>query len=52
MDAEKTGIKIVQSPYVVSFKDVIKYFKPGHPFDFTVRATGMLGFLSWSNQTT
>lgn len=52
MDAEKTGIKIVQSPYVVSFKDMIKYFKPGHPFDVTVRATGMLGFLFWSNQTT
>lgn len=45
VEAEKTGIKIVQSPYVVSFKDMIKYFKPGHPFDFTVRTTNVLDFL-------
>lgn len=53
VDAEKTGIKIVQSPYVVSFKDVVKYFKPGHPFDFTVRtaAAAALAFLLQSNQT-
>lgn len=37
MEAEKTGIKIVESPYVVSFRDMTKYFKPGLPFDFTVR---------------
>lgn len=52
MDAEKTGIKIVQSPYMVSFKDTIKYFKPDLPFDFTVRTAGVLGFLLWSKQTT
>lgn len=52
VDAEKTGVKIVQSPYVVSFKDVVKYFKPGHPFDFTVRtAAAALAFLLQSNQT-
>lgn len=39
VEAEKTGIKIVESPYVVSFKDIPKYFKPGLPFDFTVRTT-------------
>uniref|UniRef100_A0A672FYF9 Complement component c3b, tandem duplicate 2 n=1 Tax=Salarias fasciatus TaxID=181472 RepID=A0A672FYF9_SALFA len=36
VEAEKTGIKIVESPYVVSFKDPPKYFKPGLPLDFTV----------------
>ncbi|XP_045902795.1 venom factor-like isoform X2 [Micropterus dolomieu] len=36
VEAEKTGIKIVESLYVVSFKDMPKYFKPGLPFDFTV----------------
>ncbi|TNN34348.1 Complement C3 [Liparis tanakae] len=35
VEAEKTGIKIVESPYVVSFKDIPKYFKPGLPLDFT-----------------
>lgn len=37
VEAEKTGIKIVESPYVLYFKDVPKYFKPGLPFDLTVR---------------
>lgn len=37
VEAEKTGIKIVESPYVLSFKDMTKFFKPGLPFDFTVR---------------
>ncbi|CAN9510720.1 unnamed protein product [Ophioblennius macclurei] len=37
VEAEKTGIKIVESPYVVSFKDTPKYFKPGLPLDFTVQ---------------
>lgn len=52
VEAEKTGIKIVHSPYVVSFKDMIKYFKPGHPFDFTVRTTDVLDFLFLWDQTT
>lgn len=54
VDAERTGIKIVESPYVVSFKNVVKYFKPGNPFDFTVRpsaAAAALAFLLQSNQT-
>ncbi|KAM3623350.1 uncharacterized protein V6R79_010054 [Siganus canaliculatus] len=39
VEAEKTGIKIVESPYVVSFKDLTKYFKPGMPFDFTIQVS-------------
>ncbi|XP_050926350.1 complement C3 isoform X8 [Lates calcarifer] len=39
VEAEKSGIKIVESPYVVSFKDIPKYFKPGLPFDFTVQVS-------------
>lgn len=38
VEAEKTGIKIVDSPYVVQLKDFPKYFKPGLPFDLTVRS--------------
>ncbi|XP_070847577.1 venom factor-like [Chaetodon trifascialis] len=39
VEAEKTGIKIVESPYVMSFKDMSKYFKPGLPFDFTIQVS-------------
>ncbi|XP_056266283.1 complement C3-like isoform X2 [Pseudoliparis swirei] len=39
VEAEKTGIKIVASPYVVSFKDIPKYFKPGLPLDFTIQVS-------------
>ncbi|XP_061536079.1 complement C3b.1 [Phycodurus eques] len=39
VEAEKTGIKIVDSPYVLSFKDTVKYFKPGQPFDFTIQVS-------------
>uniref|UniRef100_UPI003AAB8061 venom factor-like n=1 Tax=Centroberyx gerrardi TaxID=166262 RepID=UPI003AAB8061 len=39
VEAEKTGIKIVESPYVVSFRDMPKYFKPGLPFDLTVQVS-------------
>ncbi|XP_068177027.1 complement C3-like [Antennarius striatus] len=39
VEAEKTGIKIVLSPYEISFKDITKYFKPGLPFDFTIQVT-------------
>ncbi|XP_061563254.1 complement C3-like [Cololabis saira] len=39
VEAEKTGIKIVESPYVLSFKDMPKYFKPGLPFDFTIQVS-------------
>uniref|UniRef100_A0A3Q1H0X2 Uncharacterized protein n=1 Tax=Anabas testudineus TaxID=64144 RepID=A0A3Q1H0X2_ANATE len=39
VEAEKTGIKIVNSPYVLNFKDVPKYFKPGLPFDFKIQVS-------------
>ncbi|KAE8300564.1 A.superbus venom factor 1 [Larimichthys crocea] len=39
VEKEKTGIQIVESPYVVSFKDTPKYFKPGLPFDFTIQVS-------------
>ncbi|XP_037103939.1 complement C3-like isoform X2 [Syngnathus acus] len=39
VEAEKTGIKIVDSPYVLTFKDTVKYFKPGLPFDFTIQVS-------------
>ncbi|XP_076583711.1 venom factor-like [Chaetodon auriga] len=39
VEAEKTGIKIVESPYAMSFKDMPKYFKPGLPFDFTIQVS-------------
>ncbi|XP_077379564.1 complement C3-like isoform X2 [Festucalex cinctus] len=39
VEAEKTGIKIVDSPYILSFKDTVKYFKPGLPFDFTIQVS-------------
>ncbi|XP_075994577.1 A.superbus venom factor 2-like [Genypterus blacodes] len=39
VEAEKSGIKVVQSPYVVSFKDSPKYFKPGLPFEFTIQVS-------------
>ncbi|CAG5928835.1 unnamed protein product, partial [Menidia menidia] len=36
VEAEKRGIKIVDSPYVISFSDTPKHYKPGLPFDFTI----------------
>uniref|UniRef100_A0A8C5DA84 Complement component c3b, tandem duplicate 2 n=1 Tax=Gouania willdenowi TaxID=441366 RepID=A0A8C5DA84_GOUWI len=36
VEAEKSGIKIVESPYVLLLKDMPKYFKPGLHLDFTV----------------
>ncbi|XP_075316041.1 A.superbus venom factor 1-like, partial [Odontesthes bonariensis] len=39
VEAQKTGIKIVESPYAISFKDMPQYFKPGLPFDFTIHVT-------------
>ncbi|XP_078285379.1 complement C3-like [Rhinoraja longicauda] len=32
VEAEKTNIKIVRSPYTISFSKTSKYFKPGMPF--------------------
>ncbi|KAK5865371.1 hypothetical protein PBY51_019649 [Eleginops maclovinus] len=39
VEAEKTGIKIVESPYAISFKNVPRYFKPGLPLDFTIQVS-------------
>ncbi|XP_054896874.1 ophiophagus venom factor-like [Poeciliopsis prolifica] len=39
VEAQKTGIKIVESPYVLSFKDAPKYFKPGMPLDLTIQVS-------------
>ncbi|XP_041641340.1 complement C3-like isoform X2 [Cheilinus undulatus] len=39
VEAEKTGIKIVESPYVLSFKDMPTHFKPSLPFDFTIQVS-------------
>ncbi|XP_047221423.1 complement C3-like [Girardinichthys multiradiatus] len=39
VEAEKTGIRIVESPYVISFKDMPKYFKPGMPLDLTIQVS-------------
>ncbi|XP_059399391.1 ophiophagus venom factor-like [Carassius carassius] len=36
VEAEKSGIKIVMSPYVLSIRDTPKYFKPGLPLSMTV----------------
>ncbi|CAL8328550.1 unnamed protein product [Merluccius merluccius] len=36
VEATKTGIRIVDSPYILTFSDLPKYFKPG-PFDFTIQ---------------
>ncbi|XP_028301630.1 A.superbus venom factor 2-like [Gouania willdenowi] len=37
VEAEKSGIKIVESPYVLLLKDMPKYFKPGLHLDFTIQ---------------
>ncbi|XP_059495845.1 complement C3-like [Stegostoma tigrinum] len=36
VEAEKLGIKIVTTPYTISFTKTSKYFKPGMPFDLRV----------------
>uniref|UniRef100_A0A8C1JE12 Uncharacterized protein n=1 Tax=Cyprinus carpio TaxID=7962 RepID=A0A8C1JE12_CYPCA len=36
VEAEKYGIKIVMSPYMLSIRDAPKYFKPGLPLAMTV----------------
>ncbi|XP_074487043.1 venom factor-like isoform X1 [Sebastes fasciatus] len=46
VEAEKTGIQIVESPYVLSFKDITKYFKPGLPLDFTIQVSHHDGSLA------
>nr|BAU69618.1 C3A [Sphyrna zygaena]BAU69619.1 C3B [Sphyrna zygaena] len=39
VEAEKTGIKIVTSPYTILFTKTSKYYKPGMPFDLMVFVT-------------
>ncbi|XP_039766219.1 complement C3 [Ornithorhynchus anatinus] len=39
VEAEKTGIPIVTSPYQIHFTKTPKYFKPGMPFELTVFVT-------------
>ncbi|XP_072240558.1 complement C3-like isoform X2 [Leuresthes tenuis] len=36
VEAELRGIKIIASPYTITFKKTPKYFKPGMPFDVVV----------------
>lgn len=36
VEAEKTGIYIVTSPYEIHFTKTSKYFKPGMPFELMV----------------
>nr|CAQ13355.1 novel protein similar to vertebrate complement component 3 (C3) [Danio rerio]CAQ15376.1 novel protein similar to vertebrate complement component 3 (C3) [Danio rerio] len=36
VEAEKSGIKIVNSPYMLTIKDTPKYYKPGLPLAMTV----------------
>ncbi|XP_067877304.1 complement C3-like [Heterodontus francisci] len=39
VEAEKSGIKIVTSPYSILFTKTSKYYKPGMPFDLMVYVT-------------
>ncbi|XP_032891396.1 complement C3-like [Amblyraja radiata] len=39
VEAEKTNLKIVRSPYTISFSKTSKYFKPGMPFNIMVYVT-------------
>ncbi|KAM7079811.1 complement C3 [Ciconia maguari] len=39
VEAQRTGIHIVTSPYTIHFTRTPKYFKPGMPFDLTVYVT-------------
>ncbi|XP_038640583.1 complement C3-like [Scyliorhinus canicula] len=39
VEAEKSGIKIVTSPYTILFTKTSKYFKPGMPFTLMVLVT-------------
>ncbi|KAL6461975.1 hypothetical protein MHYP_G00301200 [Metynnis hypsauchen] len=39
VEAEKSGIKIVIASYMLSFKGTPKFFKPGLPFDVTLKVS-------------
>ncbi|XP_057282931.1 cobra venom factor-like, partial [Pezoporus wallicus] len=43
VEAQRSGIRIVTSPYTIHFTRTPKYFKPGMPFDLTVTASGDSG---------
>ncbi|XDV11343.1 hypothetical protein PO909_000309, partial [Leuciscus waleckii] len=43
VEAEKSGIKIVMSPYVLSLSDTPKYFKPGLPLGIVVTVSNQDG---------
>ncbi|XP_058238339.1 complement C3-like isoform X2 [Hemibagrus wyckioides] len=36
VEAEKSGIKIISSPYVLAIEDTLSFYKTGLPFDVTV----------------
>ncbi|KAK3528105.1 hypothetical protein QTP86_023703, partial [Hemibagrus guttatus] len=36
VEAEKSGIKIISSPYVLAIEDTLSFYKTGLPFDLTV----------------
>ncbi|XP_065715319.1 complement C3 isoform X1 [Patagioenas fasciata] len=39
VETQRSGIRIVTSPYTIHFTHTPKYFKPGMPFDLTVYVT-------------
>ncbi|GCB75322.1 hypothetical protein scyTo_0016409, partial [Scyliorhinus torazame] len=39
VEAEKSGIKIVTTPYTILFRKTSKYYKPGMPFTLMVQVT-------------
>ncbi|KAM9454472.1 complement C3-like isoform 2-T2 [Clarias gariepinus] len=41
VEAERRGIKIVTSPYIIQFKGTRKFFKPGMSFDVMVYVTNL-----------
>lgn len=47
VEAERTGIPIVKSPYQIHFTKTPKFFKPAIPFDLMVRPRA--GLHSWGH---
>lgn len=41
VEAERSGIPIVTSPYQIHFTKTPKYFKPAMPFEIMVRPRGV-----------
>lgn len=44
VEAERSGIPIVTSPYQIHFTKTPKFFKPAMPFDLMVRYRASLDF--------